>query len=356
MKPLRIGLAGFGRLARDYYLPAFRALPEARLVAVADPLPQSRDEAARRVPSAELYSDTSEMLDRAALDGLLVASLPSTHLAIWNDAARRGLPVFMEKPFVLSGQLDAIVRPEGGARLMIDFNRRFWPPYRRAAELVSEGALGAPAQLEYRLHVDVISWSTVTRHRLSTGEGGILHDLGGHAIDLASDLLGGEPETVRASTESARRPDDLSEARRLDVSEARRLDRLRLDLAFPGGSTAFCDLAYAERTSERLTIRGPKGTLRLPDPNMALHVARNGRSGSALPARSRDLATFAYRAIRRDRSMARFSIRSALDAFVRALGSGAAFVPGFEDAVRNVRWLEAAERSAREGRVVGRPA
>ncbi len=49
--PLRIGLAGFGRLARDFYLPAFRFLSGARLVAVADPLRESRSAAADRPPS-----------------------------------------------------------------------------------------------------------------------------------------------------------------------------------------------------------------------------------------------------------------------------------------------------------------
>jgi len=330
---LRIGLAGFGRLARDYYLPAFRTLSGARLVAVADPLPGSRAAAARRLPSLDVYSDHRSMLDRARLDALLVASPPSTHLAIWNDATARELAVFMEKPFVLCGQLDEVVRGAATSNLMLDFNRRFWPTYRRVGELVRGGVLGRPVAVEFRLHTDVLSWSTVTRHRFSPEEGGILHDLGGHAIDLVADLLADEPETITAQMGNGRWPND----------------HLQLDLAFPGGSVVRCDLAYADRTCERLSIRGARARLYLLDPNMAIHLERNGARRPRIAARCRDVAMFGYRALLRDRSMSRFSIRSALASFVRAILEGAPFSPGFEDAVRSVRWLETAARSAARG-------
>src|SRR6478672_2603606 len=86
-EPLSIGVAGFGRLVREIYLPAFRRLPGARLVAVADPLAESRSAAAHRLPGAVVYPDHRTLLASASLDGLLVASPPSTHLEIWDGAA-----------------------------------------------------------------------------------------------------------------------------------------------------------------------------------------------------------------------------------------------------------------------------
>ena len=337
--PLRIGIAGFGRLARDYYLPAFPTIGGARLVAVADPLPESREAATQRLPSRDVYPDHRAMLERANLDAILVATPPSSHLEIWNHAAARSVAVFMEKPFVLCGQLEKIDRGKATSNLMLDFNRRFWPTYRRVGELVRRGVLGRPVEADFRLHVDLLGWSTVTRHRLSGDEGGILHDLGSHAIDLAADLLGEEPERVTAEMRSSRWPED----------------HLLIDLAFADGSAVRCDLAYADRTAERLSVRGPLGTLRLSDPNMAIHHEPNGAGGPRLAARCLDAAVFAYRALRRARSMARFSIRSALDAFVRAVSAGEPLSPGFEDAVKNVRWLEAAARSAAEAKPAVQP-
>ena len=336
--PLRIGVAGFGRLVRDIYLPAFRSLAGARLVAVADPLLQSRSAAANYLPSAAVYPDHRTLLDDAKLDGLLVASPPSTHLEIWRDASARGVAVFMEKPFVLSGQLGSIDRREPDARLMLDFNRRFWPPYRRIADLVRGGELGTPVEVEYLLSTDVLSWSTVTRHRLSPEEGGILHDLGGHAIDLAGDVLGEEPESVAASASSLEWEGDS----------------LRLELAFANGSAAHCRLGYSASTCERLSVRGPRGRLSLRDPNMAIHLQRRGARAPRVAARLRDAAVFTYRALRRDRTMTRFTIRKALGAFVHALAAGDPFSPGFDEAVRNVRWLDAAARSVADGGLVKR--
>lgn len=338
-RSLRVGLAGFGRLARDYYLPALRTLEGARLAAVADTLPASRAAASERLPSVDVYPDHPSMFDRADLDVVLVASPPSSHLEIWNEAARRGLAVFMEKPFVLCGQLDQVARGDAAARLMLDFNRRFWPPFRLMSDRVREGAVGRPARLEYALHVDVASWSTVTEHRLSADDGGILHDLGSHAIDLAADILGAEPERVSAGRHGERWPDD----------------RLRLDLSFAEGSTATCDLAYETRTFERLSVHGPRGSLRLADPNMAVHFEPAGRRGPRLAASFTDMSVFLYRVLSRGQSMARFSIASALAAFVRAIAAGETPSPGFEDAVKNVRWLEAAARSLAEQTPAVRP-
>ena len=261
-EPLRLGLAGFGRLARDYYVPALRAIRAARVVAVADPLPASRAAASERLSSPDVYSDPAAMLERARLDAVLVASPPSTHLPIWRDAAARGLAVFLEKPVVLSGELPEIERVTRSPRLMLDFNRRFWPPYQRVGELVRSGALGSPVEVEFRLHTDVLSWSTVTRHRLAPEEGGILHDLGGHAIDLAIDLFREEPESVIAESGSRLGENDY--------------ESVRLALGFADGSVFRSDLAYGDRTRERISIRGPRARLHLADPNMAIHVSRNG--------------------------------------------------------------------------------
>jgi len=337
MNALRLGIVGFGRLAREYYVPALPTVDGARLVAVADPLPASRA-AAARLAGVTVFDDHRAMLERAALDGLLVASPPSTHLAVWEDGARRGLAVFMEKPFVLSDDLDRLPRPATAPRLMLDLNRRFWPPYRRIGELVAAGALGTPVAIDYRLHTDPDVWSAVTRHRFVSGEGGVLHDLGSLAIDLALQLMGSEPERVAADARTVRWAGD----------------HVQLRLEFRDGSSVSCDLAYDRPPCERLVARGPAGGVLLADPNMALHHLRNGARRGLLGGCA-DAVAFGYRALRPARRMARASIRDALDAFVRAGRGTSPFAPGFEDAVRNARLIAVAARAARERRAVATP-
>ena len=238
---------------------------------------------------------------------------------------------------------------------MIDFNRRFWPAYNHVRKYVRDQDLGVPVQLEYGLHLNVRSWSNVTGHRLEAIEGGVLHDLGCHAIDVVMQIIGAEPNWVRATRTGG------------DSQNC----RVQMQFEFPNGCSASCDIAYGKRTCEWLILRGPRGKLRLADPNMALHFTtagaqtsrppsfstkERGRSGRdaraphyelALPfsARLQDALTLAYRGVRRSKSMARASIGSALAAFLEAVKTGQPFSPGFEEGLRNLRWIAAAEES-----------
>jgi predicted dehydrogenase len=325
--PIRLGIVGFGRLARAYYLPALRARDDVELAAVADPLAASQA-AAAALGGVRVHADHGTLLERERLDAVLVASPPSSHLAVLDDAAAAGLAVFLEKPFVLSHQLAVLEARPPMPRVMLDLNRRFWPPYRRIAEL-ARGELGRPIEADFALHTDLLAWSTVTTHRLVTDEGGLLHDLGSQAIDLACMLGGREPRAIVAETGSRRWPDDT----------------LRLRITFPDGSVVRCDLAYDGRTYERLSVRGPSGSAHLSDPNMAIARETDGW----LRARSRDVAAFAYHMFRREQSFARASIAAAIAAFVRAVRTGEGYSPGFDDGLRNARWVAAAASSARMG-------
>jgi predicted dehydrogenase len=329
---LRLGLVGFGKLARDYYLPALRRLADTRVVAVADPRFESRRAALAGLHGVAVYSGHLAMLESARLNGVLVASPPSTHLEVWSDAISRGLPAFVEKPLLLAGQLGRLISANE-PRLMIDFNRRFWPVYARVRDLVRGGALGRPVHLEFGLHLDVLRWSGVTRHRLDTAEGGLLHDLGSHAIDLALEVIGEEPDGVTATASSRQWTDD----------------GLQLQLSFPSGSSARCDLAYGNRTREWLVAHGSEKTAHLAEPNMALHIRRRGTPRNRLVTWCVDAVTLGYRACWRSRSMAHASIRAALAAFIHALRTNGPFNPGFADGVRNARWVAAASRSAAAG-------
>ena len=335
---LRLGLVGFGKVVRDYYLPALSRLAGARIVAVADPLPESRRAATARLHDVAVYPVHRAMLDHTEIDAVLVASPPSTHLEVWSDAAAKGLPAFVEKPLVLSSQLERLSFTDE-PRVMIDFNRRFWPAYGRVRDLLRRGVLGTPVELEFAFHLDVFRWSQVTRHRLDPDEGGLLHDLGCHAIDLALDIIGEEPDGIAAVRSSGQSTDE----------------QYKLRLEFPSGSSATCDLAYGRRTREWLVARGPEKRARLSDPNMALHVEAIDAPRNPLVRWSLDAAALGYRACRRSQSIGRASIRGALAAFIHSLRTGSPFAPGFKDAIHNARWVAAAARSAASGGVAQRP-
>jgi predicted dehydrogenase len=330
---LQLGLAGFGRLARKYYVPALRALNGVRLSAVVDPLESSRAAARAAFPGIAILADPGDLLIRR-LDGIIVASPPSTHLALWNLAARAGLPVLLEKPFALRGELAQAAKGERErGLLMLDLNRRFWPPYRRIRESVRAGLVGDLEFVEISLHVDIRPWCSVTSHRLQLGEGGVLYDLGSQAVDLARWITGKEPREVSASCESRRWEND----------------HVLVGLGFEGGLRAHCDLAYTERAVERLVVEGRRGGMRLYDPNMAVHLGGRGKAGRSPLGYARDLVVLCYRGLRRSRSMVRYTVAAALTTFTDSIRRGLPFSPGFEDAAANMTWLDAAARAMELG-------
>ena len=327
---LQVGLIGFGQLVRQYYLPALQNIPHQRISAIVDPLSESSRSARKNFPDAAVYDNHRSMLERSCPQCVLIATPPSTHLEIWQDSIARGLPVFVEKPLLLASQISSLKQKNGDNRIMIDFNRRFWPNYISAKQLVHDRVIGTPVHLEFGLHLDVMRWSNVTKHRLNPIEGGVLHDLGCHGVDVVTQLIGNQPVEIAATSFSQQWKDD----------------HVRLSISFHDGSSAMCDLAYEKQTREWLNISGPEGRIHFAEPNMALHVQPKGVSENRVVNSLRDLFHLGHRGFVRSNSMARASIAAALANFFECVRRGDPFSPGFQEGFENALQIAAAARSA----------
>lgn len=274
------------------------------------------------------------MLGENDLDALLVATPPSTHLEVWQAARQRGLPVFMEKPFPLTHELELIdVADPAWGRLMVNFNRRFWPAYTDLGRHVADGSLGRIRCARFVLEVDAQSWSRVTNHRARPEEGGALEDLGSQIIDLVLTTFDGEPTEIRA-LRSAGEPLE---------------ERIDLSLRYENGTVIDCRLGYGNRNRESVTIEGENATLRLRDPNFLCWVERDSRLPGRLLRSAVDVAALGYRGVFRGQSMLRYSVKCSLGVFFAALSSSTALCPDIFDALRVARCLTTAENSLQSG-------
>jgi predicted dehydrogenase len=330
-----MGIVGFGLLAQRYYAPALRKLGRQLDICVADPLASSRDAAARAFRHPRSYADHHEMLEREPLAAVLVAAPPSTHLAIWQSIKPFHLPVFMEKPFPMAHEIDALDPADPAwSRLMVNFNRRFWPAYANLARVTRGKVLGRVMSARFVLHVDTRKWSRVTNHRALPQEGGVIHDLGSQVLDLALTAFEGSPIEFNAKSSGA------------SIAS----ERIELGLRWPNGVTVECDLAYGCDSRESVTIEGEKASLHLRNPNFLCWVERrrswHERALQAVP----DLAVLGYRGIVRSQSMMRYSVSQALRSFVEAMESARPFSPGFSDALRVARYTKLAEERLTEKR------
>ncbi len=96
--PLRIALIGCGKMGLQH-LKAIAGIPEAVVVAVADPAADADAVRMQAGPDCRLYADAARMLAESAPDVVHVVTPPSTHAALALLALEKSCHVYVEKPF-----------------------------------------------------------------------------------------------------------------------------------------------------------------------------------------------------------------------------------------------------------------
>src|ERR1700734_2306796 len=125
MAPFGIGLIGAGRMGRTH----LRALADSDIVkvtAIAEMSPAAREAVA--ATGAAVYESIAEMLDRGAVDGVLIAAPTDQNGATSAEGAARGLPFLCENPGGLTPSPAgpwAQVAAAAGVPLQVAYWRRF---------------------------------------------------------------------------------------------------------------------------------------------------------------------------------------------------------------------------------------
>jgi len=145
-----LALIGSGRMGSFHGETVSRRLPDARLVAVADPAPGAAEKLAAALGADRAYTDAAPVWTDPDVDAVVIAAPARFHAGLVVAAARAGKAVFCEKPMALTGpDADRAVDAAraAGVVLQVGFNRRFAPDWRAARALLDDGELGAPRLL-----------------------------------------------------------------------------------------------------------------------------------------------------------------------------------------------------------------
>jgi myo-inositol 2-dehydrogenase/D-chiro-inositol 1-dehydrogenase len=144
--PLSFGLIGAGWIGSFHAQTLASRLPNARLVAVADPVPG----AAERFSIPRAYRDPLELIDDPAVEAVAICSPAASHADLVVAAAQAGKHVFCEKPMALT--LDDADRAidaaqAAGVALQVGFNRRFADDFADMRARIVDGEIGTPQLL-----------------------------------------------------------------------------------------------------------------------------------------------------------------------------------------------------------------
>jgi len=142
---VRVALVGAGRIGASHATLLARRVPEADLVAVADPRPGAAAAVAEPL-GARAETDVDTVLAADDVDAVVVTAATPAHAGLVTGAAAAGKHVFCEKPAGLSlaeiaAGRDATAR--AGVVFQVGFNRRFDAGFRAARDAVDAGRVGS---------------------------------------------------------------------------------------------------------------------------------------------------------------------------------------------------------------------
>ena len=324
--PVRLGLLGAGRIGHTH-ARSIVGVEDAQLVAVADP-----DEAAAasvvRMTGARAAS-AEEVLCAPAVEGVLIATPTHLHAVQVERAAESGKAIFCEKPLDLDlsrAQRGVAAAARCGVPLMVGFNRRFDPSFRRLRDEIDRGRIGAvelvqitsrdpaPPPMEYLQR-----------------SGGLFRDMMIHDFDMARFLVG-EPVVEVMAAGSAL----------MDAAAAGDVDTAAVVMRSASGR--LCLISNSRRATygydQRIEVHGSQGMVSAGNP-AATTVTRADRSGFAadpLDASFTDRYAAAY--------------RQEIVTFCAVVRGGSPAYPDGADGLAALALAEAASESLATGRAV----
>ena len=143
-KPIGLAIIGAGRVGLIRGQVAARH-PKVQWIGIAEIKPERAREVTEKVGADFVTADYRELLARPEVTAVIVATDEHLHVEPVLEAARRGLPMMIEKPLATRVSdsrrvMQAIER--GGSDAVVGYTQRFRRRWLSAKEKVSSGALG----------------------------------------------------------------------------------------------------------------------------------------------------------------------------------------------------------------------
>jgi predicted dehydrogenase len=320
MAPLRIGTLGAARITNQALVKPATRVDEVEVTAIA-----ARDRGRAEAYAAKrgiprVVDGYQALIDDPDIDAIY-NPLPNGLHGRWTIAAlEAGKHVLCEKPFTADAaeaERVAEVARRSGRVCMEAFHYRYHPLFARALEIVHGGELGEVQRIETWMAFPLVPKGDI-RWNLSLA-GGTLMDVGCYAIHQNRHLAGAEPEVVSArALERSPGVDRFAEA----------------ELRYPSGATGHIQVSMLSRHLLALGVRvtGSDGVLRI--------------SNATAPQAFHRFSVRTASGRRRERFGRDASYLHQLRAFAGAVLRDAPFPTGVDDAIANMRVIDAVYRAA----------
>ncbi|HET6158803.1 MAG TPA: Gfo/Idh/MocA family oxidoreductase, partial [Dongiaceae bacterium] len=315
------------KIAVEKVIPGMMKSPDIEVAAIASRSPASAEAAAEKLGISKAYGSYEALLADPEIEAIYNPLPNHLHVPLTLEAARAGKHVLCEKPIAITAAEAEQLRHCPKDRIVLEaFMVRFHPQWLRAREIVRSGEIG-----ELKTVNVVFSYYNAdpnnVRNQADIGGGGIL-DIGCYPIVGARFLFGSEPKRV------------VSVIERDPTFRTDRLAGALLD--FGGGKHLNFTCSTQLVPYQNVQVLGTKGRVEIIIP----FNAPQGEATSILVDTGKALD---HSSARRETIAPCDQYAEEAEAFALAVLEGKTLPYGIEDAIQNMRILDALFRSDVDG-------
>ena len=325
MKKVRWGVLSTAKIGMEKVIPAMQQGEFSEIVAIASRSKSNADAKASHLNIPTSYGSYEELLNDTSIDAVYIPLPNNLHVPWAIKALNANKHVLCEKPISLTsaeaGQLLIAAHEKPHLKIMEAFMYRFHPQWQHAKKLVNDGEIG-----ELKTIQSVFSYYNVDpkniRNQKDTGGGGMM-DIGCYCISLSRFIFGKEPERVFGI---------------VDYDSELQTDRLTSAiLDFSTGTSSFtCSTQLTPY--QRVNIFGTKGRIEIEIP---FNAPLNGPTKIWLQSKN-EIQEIVFGAVNQ------YTIQG--DLFSKAILDNTPVPTELEDAVNNMKIIEAVIESSQEER------
>jgi predicted dehydrogenase len=328
MKKVVWGVLSTAKIGLKQVIPAMRKSPWCEMRAIASRSLPAAQQAASEAGMPVAYGSYEELLADPEIEAIYNPLPNHLHVPLTLQAARAGKHVLCEKPFAISAaeaeQLRAVAAK---VHIMEAFMVRFHPQWQRVRELVAAGAIGTPRAVQVFFSYFNDDPANI-RNRADIG-GGALYDIGCYAIVAARMVFGADPQRVVAL---------------VDRDPVMATDRTSSALAdFGAGRQLGFTVSTQAQRYQRVQVVGTTGRIEVLIPF-------NAPQGEATTILIDEGGALDGSSVRRETLPASDQYTLQGEAFSCAVRGEAPLPYGLDDAITNMRIIDALFRSDKSER------
>jgi predicted dehydrogenase len=326
-RPVRWGVLSTALIGREKVIPGMQKSPWCDIRAIASRSKDAAAGAAKQLGIPGAYGSYEELFDDPEIEAIYNPLPNHLHVPLTLAAAAKGKHVLCEKPIALGAREAEELRAAGGKVLIAEaFMVRFHPQWLRARELVREGAIGRPVAVQV-LFTYFNDDPTNIRNKPDIG-GGAIYDIGGYAMLSGRFAFDAEPQRVVSLIDrDPKLLTDRTTSALIDFGEGRHLTFTVSTQAAP---------------FQRVHIVGTKARIEI-------EIPFNAPQGGAMRIFLDNGSKFAGAAAKVITLPEADQYELQGEAFSKAIRGVEPFPYGVEDAVQNMRVLDALFRSEKSG-------